>query len=214
MIGRAFVATIAISFGLAGCGGSSTPTRAKTTAHPSRNALPTPEQLRPTVLTADDLGAGWTEIELENPAGQICGIQPLAAAGTTKSRASFGRSDDQAAVFRAGVTAYPKGTATGAVSTLRAATAACSSYRLASTDAKGAATETRVDVRTLDVGELGEERLGLRLSVPSLKQVILYAVVRRGDVVTALAQSAEKPDVAAFTAIVAKADTRLAKLVP
>ena len=39
-------------------------------------------------------------------------------------------------------------------------------------------------------------------------------VVRRGDVVTALAQSAEKPDVAAFTAIVAKADTRLAKLVP
>ena len=147
-------------------------------------------------------------------AGPICGIEPLKAPGTTKARAAFGRSDDEGALVRTGVTAYPKGMAAPTLAALGTATASCATYQLPYTDATGLATQVRVDVRQLEVGDPGDDRLGLRLSLPSLKQVILYGLVRRGDVISAVAQSAEKPDVVAFAPIIARADARLAKLVP
>lgn len=210
---RVGAAAVALPIALVGCGSNSAPATAPTKTGAAK-ALPLPATLRTALVTAEDVGAGWTEIDLGDATGDICGITPLRAPRTTTAAATFGRTDDSAVLVRSGVTAYPAGGAAKALSALRTATADCSTYQLAYTDAKGAKAETRVEVAPLDIGSPGDDRLALTLTFPERGAKARYAVIRRGNTLAAVARSGSSPTTAQFSPIVAKADERLAVVAP
>ena len=205
---------------LVGCAGADdvkpapTSTTTVSTSAPGA-ALPTAKKLSGALVTAEDLGEGWSEVAIETLGAELCGVVPLKAPGTTKARAEFVRVADSALV-QGGLTAYPSGAATAAVAALRTATNGCTSYPVTvKNSATGTSQAFTVGVEPVTLPNVGDERLGLHLEVRDAggkPQRTLYAVIRRADVIAALTVTGVKADRALFDRLLPVVDERFAKV--
>lgn len=209
---------VCVTSAAACAGGSGTKTEGKTAttvSTTSETALKTTKQLAAGLLAPTDLGKGWSEVAIEALGGDLCGVVPLKAAGTTKARSEFVRVVDSELV-QDGLTAYPTGGAAAAFAALRAATDGCKSYPVSvKNSATGTSQQFTVGVDAVPLPAVGDERLGLRLAVRDAggkPQRTLYAVIRRGDVIAALTVTGVEPDRKLFDRVLPIIDERLGKL--
>ena len=172
-------------------------------------------QLSQALLTLDDMATGWTEglAPEHGSAGDLslCGIGGEASA-TAQVETGFQQSAIGPFMGQV-VKAFPPGEAEAAMAETLAAVQSCGEW--IETNADG--TQTRWRVSFLAFPQFGDETLALRLSAeaPQFGITTMDLVhVRRGDFVTAVAQSAwgYVVDSALTEALVSRADEKLAAL--
>lgn len=194
-----------------GCGGSSGPA-ARTGTTTDTAGLPSESALRSALLSEKDLPERWSEIDLESPAGGLCGSLPLAATPVQRVRASFGVTGTAPAILQQGVTAYRPGEATAAMGRLAKA-ATCDRYEVRAQDPRTGKEGTfAVTVAPLRLPAVGEERLGITLTVVGRGDVTLYGAIRDGDAISVLALTSDAPQRRFFSDLVGTAGRRLSDL--
>jgi hypothetical protein len=173
--------------GLVACGddGSTVSARSTDTA-PAQ--LPTAAQARAALLTADDLGPGWTPRSVPAQGDTLCGVTPVTPGSPVRGRSGFQRSPAGPFVVHRFV-GFPPGGAVAAMAALRDAIADCDE-----TEAGPPSQRVTWSVRSIEPPPAGDDSIGVRLTTGDagngLPTQLDEVVFRRGEFVGLVAHAA------------------------
>lgn len=183
-----FAALAAVALFGAACGDGDSAAGTTPTVEPPL-ALPTAAQVRGALLTAADLGTGWTLRRVPAESDTLCGVAAVTPTSPVRGRAGFQRGGTGPSIVHRFV-GFPPGGAVPLMSAVRGAVAACTE-----TTAEVGGRRVTWAVRVVEAPPVGDEAaIAVRLTTGDagggLPAEVEEVIFRRGDFVGAVAHAA------------------------
>jgi hypothetical protein len=175
---------VAIALFAGGCGADENPESSVpvTTTTPE---LPTEAQVRAALMTADDLGPGWTSQSIPQESTPLCGVVTTANSSPVRGRSGFRKSPTGPFVAQRFI-GFPEGGAPAVIAELRAAIDSCDT-----TTTQSGTTQVTWRVTPLAAPFVGDDVVGVRLTTddsgtgrPAVAEEVIF---RRGEFVGGVA---------------------------
>lgn len=175
---------VAIALFAGGCGADEKPESSAPVSTPPPK-LPTEAQVRAALLTADDLGPGWTSQSIPRESTPLCGVVTTANDSPVRGRSGFQRGPSGPFVAQRFV-GFPEGGAPAVMAALRAAINSCDT-----TTTQSGTTSVTWRVTPLAAPPVGDDVLGVRLTSDDAGNgrpaVAEEVILRRGEFVGGVA---------------------------
>jgi hypothetical protein len=183
-----FAALAAVALGGVACGDDDSAADTTSTVDPPV-ALPTAAQVRGALLTAADLGTGWTLRRVPAESDTLCGVAAVTPTSPVRGRTGFQRGGTGPSIVHRFV-GFPPGGAVALMSAVRDAVATCTE-----TTAEASGRRVTWVVRVVEAPPVGDEAaIAVRLTTGDagggLPAEVEEVIFRRGEFVGAIAHAA------------------------